>query len=73
MEGMRRLNEHLASHLDRHHTVGHSFLMRADMSPVVLQEVWRRKLRPLIEEYYYDQPDGMEPLSVDQLWPDYAE
>ena len=73
LDGLSRLNEHLGNHLDRHHTIGHSFFMRPDMSPVVLQEVWKRKLLPLIEEYYYDQPDGMDPLSVDQLWPNYVE
>lgn len=73
LDGLSRLNEHLGNHLDRHHTIGHSFFMRSDMSPVVLQEVWKRKLLPLIEEYYYDQPDGMDPLSVDQLWPNYVE
>lgn len=73
LDGLSRLNEHLGNHLDRHHTIGHSFFMRPDMSPVVLQEVWKRKLLPLIEEYYYDQPDGMDPLSVDQLWANYVE
>lgn len=73
IEGLSRLNEHLTRDLDRHHTIGHSFFMREDMSPKVLREVWMRKLSPLIEEYYYDQPDGMGALSVDQLWPDYAD
>lgn len=73
IEGLSRLNEHLARDLDRHHTIGHSFFMRNDMSPKVLREVWTRKLLPLIEEYYYDQPDGMGALSVNQLWPDYAD
>lgn len=73
LDGLSRLNEHLGNHLDRHHTIGHSFFMRPDMSPAVLREVWKRKLFPLIEEYYYDQPDGMDPLSVDQLWPNYVE
>lgn len=73
IEGLSRLNEHLTRDLDRHHTIGHSFFMRKDMSPKVLREVWVRKLLPLIEEYYYDQPDGMAALSVNQLWPDYAD
>lgn len=73
IEGLSRLNGHLTRDLDRHHTIGHSFFMRNDMSPKVLREVWMRKLLPLIEEYYYDQPDGMGSLSVNQLWPDYAD
>jgi len=73
IEGLSRLNGHLTRDLDRHHTIGHSFFMRNDMSPKVLREVWTRKLLPLIEEYYYDQPDGMGSLSVNQLWPDYAD
>ena len=72
IEGLSRLNEHLSRDLDRHHTIGHSFFMRNDMSPKVLREIWMRKLLPLIEEYYYDQPDGMGALSVNQLWPEYA-
>lgn len=73
IEGLSRLNGHLTTDLDRHHTIGHSFFMRNDMSPKVLREVWMRKLLPLIEEYYYDQPDGIGSLSVNQLWPDYAD
>ncbi len=73
IEGLSKLNGHLTRDLDRHHTIGHSFFMRNDMSPKVLREVWIRKLLPLIEEYYYDQPDGMGSLSVNQLWPDYAD
>ncbi|AWH31762.1 DUF3578 domain-containing protein [Stenotrophomonas sp. SAU14A_NAIMI4_8] len=73
VEGLSRLNDHLTRDLDRHHTIGHSFFMRNDMSPKVLREVWKRKLLPLIEEYYYDQPDGIGALSVNQLWPDYAD
>lgn len=73
IEGLSRLNGHLTRDLDRHHTIGHSFFMRNDMSPKVLREVWMRKLLPLIEEYYYDQPDGMGSLSVNHLWPDYAD
>lgn len=73
IEGLSRLNGHLTRDLDRHHTIGHSFFMRNDMSPKVLREVWTRKLLPLIEEYYYDQPDGMGSLSVNQLWHDYAD
>lgn len=73
IEGLSRLNGHLTRDLDRHHTIGHSFFMRNDMSPKVLREVWMRKLLPLIEEYYYDQPDGMGSLSVNQLWPGYGD
>jgi len=73
IEGLSRLNEHLTRDLDRHHTIGHSFFMRNDMSPKVLRDIWMRKLLPLIEEYYYDQPDGMGALSVNQLWPEYAD
>jgi len=73
IEGLSRLNEHLTRDLDRHHTIGHSFFMRNDMSPKVLREIWMRKLLPLIEEYYYDQPDGMGALSFNQLWPEYAD
>jgi len=73
LDGLSRLNEHLSTHLDRHHTIGHSFFMRPDMSPKILKQVWKRKLLPLIEEYYYDQPEGMGALSVSQLWPEYDE
>lgn len=31
--------------------------------------LWDRKIYPLIEEYFFDQPDIAKAFSVDRFWP----
>jgi hypothetical protein len=38
-----------------------------------LRHVWRHKLAPLIEEYFFDQTDVAAPFSVGTYWPDAAD
>ena len=38
------------------------------MTPAVLQRVWRRKLAPLIEEYFFDQPDIAAEFTLERFW-----
>ena len=69
LDGFERLNELLTDLLDRHHTIGHSFFMHKPMTRQRLDAIWRHKIAPLIEEYFFDQPDLAEQLSTDGLWP----
>ncbi len=39
------------------------------MTPARLRAVWRRKLRPLIEEYFFDEPDIAAEYEITQFWP----
>ena len=57
VRGLRDLNQQLSSQLDRHHTIGHAFFMRSGLSWTDVSRIWQRKIHPLIEEYFFDQPD----------------
>ena len=67
--GFESLNEELASLLDRHHRIGHAFFMVDDMTPQRLAQIWARKLQPLIEEYFFDQPDVARDFQIAKFWP----
>lgn len=67
--GFAALNLALETHLDRHHTIGHAFFMRQDLSAVALKQIWRRRVFPLIEEFFFDQPDLAREFSLERFWP----
>jgi hypothetical protein len=67
-DGFDALNERLASLIDRHHTIGHSFFMAQQMTWTRLLEVWQRKLAPLVEEYFFDQPDFAAEFTVEAFF-----
>jgi 5-methylcytosine-specific restriction protein B len=68
-EGLRKLNDMLTEHLDHHHTVGHSFFMARTFTHNDLRRTWRRQIRPLIDEYFFDQPDLVEQFDLTMFWP----
>jgi 5-methylcytosine-specific restriction enzyme B len=68
-EGLRKLNDMLTQHLDHHHTVGHSFLMAKHFTHTDLRRTWLRQIRPLIEEYFFDQPDLVGQFDLTTFWP----
>lgn len=50
------LNEQLTREIGEHFQVGHSYLMQPGIgSPDALERVWRRAIRPLLEEYFYNR------------------
>jgi 5-methylcytosine-specific restriction protein B len=68
VSGFNKLNEALTKALDRHHTIGHTFFMAPVMTPALLQSVWRYRIGPLIEEYFFDQPDVAASFSPTKFW-----
>jgi MoxR-like ATPase len=70
VDGFEKLNADLTELIDRHHTVGQSFFMRPAFAAETLRQVWRRQIFPLIEEYFFDQPDVAARFSVGKYWPD---
>jgi 5-methylcytosine-specific restriction protein B len=70
--GLDALNAALSHDIDRHHTIGHSFLMKRDMSPRRLRDIWNRQVFPLIEEYFFDQPDLASSYTIERFWPTYG-
>jgi 5-methylcytosine-specific restriction protein B len=71
--GFMQLNEELTAQLDRHHTIGHTFFMANPMTEEALLRVWRRKIGPLIEEYFFDQPDVARSFEPSRFWPELSE
>ena len=69
VEGFEALNVSLTGHLDRHHTIGHTFFMVPHMTRKRLGQIWDRQLKPLIEEYFFDQPDIAAEYTLDKFWP----
>jgi hypothetical protein len=72
LTGFVRLNEQLEAQLGRHYLIGHTFLMRKTFTPTALRQVWIRQIRPLIEEYFFDQPDLAATFVFEDLWPSLA-
>lgn len=68
ISGFVALNEALTQHLDRHHTIGHAFFMQPNWGPAHLRNAWRRRIFPLIEEYFFDQPDVLGEFALERFW-----
>jgi hypothetical protein len=68
--GFERLNNELTLRLDRHHTIGHAFFMAEHLTADRLRSVWTRKIGPLIEEYFFDQPDVASTFVAASFWPE---
>lgn len=69
-DGLNKLNSYLAEKRDRHHTIGHTFFMRESFDRTDLERTWKRQVYPLIEEFFFDQPDVMEEFRLDTFWKD---
>lgn len=68
-EGFVKLNADLADQLDRHHEIGHTFFMRQVFTRRDLERMWKRKLLPLIEEYFFDSSDVAAGFTMEKYWP----
>ena len=66
--GFVRLNEELQEYLDKHHAIGHTFFMTNEMTAERLRWVWKRQIGPLIEEYFFDQPDIGSEFVPERFW-----
>lgn len=55
-EMMTRMNRRIAVLYDREHTIGHAYFMplKADNSLETLAEIFRNKVIPLLQEYFYE-------------------
>lgn len=69
VDGLEKLNNDLREEkLDRHHAIGHTFLMRPGLTWQGLELLWQRKIFPLIEEYFFDQPDIAASFTLQRYW-----
>lgn len=69
-EGFDELNARLTSARDRHHTIGHAFFMHPVLSPKLLSTIWRRKILPILEEYFFDEPEALREYEAARFWPE---
>ena len=69
VSGFSNLNQRLTENLDRHHTIGHTFFMKDPMTGPRLGNVWKRQVAPLVEEYFFDQPDVAASYDPAEFWP----
>ena len=68
--GFTELNARLKAAIDRHHGIGHSFFMRQRLDSKSLKSIWRRQVLPLIEEYFFDEPNRVDAeFKLEELWP----
>jgi len=67
--GFRALNAQLESDIDRHHTIGHSYFLDRQMTADVLRDIWKQEIHPLIEDYFFDQPDKADSYTFESFWP----
>ena len=68
VDGFIQLNKMLETELDRHHTIGHTFFMRERMDAPTLRQIWNRRVYPLIEEFFFDQPELAKEFRVEKFW-----
>lgn len=69
LDGFIALNRALTERLDRHHAIGHAFFMRPRLDPPALRAIWQRNVFPIIEEYFFDQPEVAVEFTFDRFWP----
>lgn len=69
LDGFAALNQALADSIDRHHTVGHAFFMRPRLDVPALRAIWQRKVFPLVEEFFFDQPEMTAQFTLERFWP----
>ncbi len=70
--GFEALNAALTDHLDRHHTIGHTFFMADPMTPDELRRIWRHQVGPLIDDYFFDRPSLADEYKPENFWPSLA-
>jgi 5-methylcytosine-specific restriction protein B len=69
--GFEQLNQKLTDRIDRHHAIGHTFFMAPTMTVNRLTGIWTRKVRPLLEEYFFDQAEIVaEEFKPESFWPE---
>jgi 5-methylcytosine-specific restriction protein B len=53
---------------DPHYEIGISYFLKDGAQlRATLQDIWQGEIEPYLEEYFYDQPSKLEPLSWRKL------
>jgi len=69
--GLAALNSELKDDLgNRHLSVGHTYFMnRSGMDRHKLERIWSLQVRPLIEDYFFDNPEQAYEYQLSRFWP----
>ena len=59
---LETLNKRVSVLLDRHHTIGHSYLLPLKTGPTInnLAEIFENNIIPLLQEYFYDDYEKIQ-------------
>jgi hypothetical protein len=63
---LQRLNERIARMLDKDHQIGHSYFMNIT-NLADLRFVWKHRILPLLEEYFYSDGERLHALLGDKF------
>ena len=63
----KNLNKTIADDekLWRHYQLGHSYLIKERLDENKIRRIWRYALIPVLEEYYFEEPEQMAKLQED--------
>lgn len=69
--GLAALNSQLEADLgNRHLSVGHTYLMKTGgIDRRTLERIWSLQMRPLIEDYFFDNPVQADEYQLGRFWP----
>lgn len=63
---LEKFNDWLTRRLDREHVLGHSFFVSKTLAPesiTTFERIWSLDVRPLLEEYFFGDLEGMKEAS----------
>ena len=63
VDQVKQMNQKIAAKMDsKEYNVGHSYFMKAGMTAKDLDAVLEYEVRPLLKEYFYDEPERVEEI-----------
>lgn len=67
ISSFKKLNELIHERRGKQYEIGHSFWMKKHITDQVLRDIWEFNIRPLLEEYFFDEPAMVQRLA-EEAW-----
>lgn len=67
VESFKKLNSMINEKRGKHYEIGHSFWMKRGFTEGTLKDIWEFNIRPLLEEYFFDDPEAIDKLAAEAL------
>ena len=68
-KGVKELNKNLKELLGTtNQLIGHTFFMKEKLDKDELRHIWKRKIEPQLEEYFYDDEQKLANFQFDTLF-----